>query len=71
MLRAVLKHRERFEGLVLMNGAGGVQLPGVKATPESSDSLPSQSWPGSNYSERLRWFVEQCTPEPDVEHIRR
>lgn len=73
VLRAVLQHPERFEGLVLMNGAAGVPLPGEKSPPASasSDSLPSQSWPGSNYNERLRWFIEQCTPEPDVEHIRR
>lgn len=70
-LRAVLQHPERFEGLVLMNGAAGVQLPGVTTLPASSDSLPSQSWPGSNFNERLRWFIEQCTPEPDVEHFRR
>ncbi|MBF6614106.1 MAG: alpha/beta hydrolase [Chloroflexi bacterium] len=71
VLRAALLHPERFEGLVLMNGAAGVQLPGVNPPPAPSASLPSQSWPGSNYSERLRWFIEQCTPEPDVEHIRR
>jgi len=73
VLRAVLQHPERFEGLVLMNGAAGVPLPGTQlpTAPTSSESLPSRSWPGSNYSERLRWFIEQCTPEPDVEHIRR
>ncbi len=71
-LRAVLEYPERFEGLVLMNGTGGVLPADAPPVPAAMrNNRPSQAWPGSNYSERLRWFVEKCTPEPDVEHIRR
>ncbi|MDQ6831966.1 MAG: alpha/beta hydrolase, partial [Chloroflexota bacterium] len=67
-LRAVLARPERFEGLVLMNGSAGIRSPDT--TPSASLPPPSQ-WPGATHSERMRWFIEGCTPEPDVEHIRR
>lgn len=66
-LRAVLQAPERFEGLVLMNGSGGVPLPGTPVRPRAAPS----SWPGANFSARLQWFAERCTPEPDSGHIRR
>lgn len=66
-LRAVLKAPDRFDGLVLMNGAGGVSLPGAQTGPRAAPS----TWPGADFSARLRWFAERCTPEPDSGHIRR
>ncbi len=66
-LRAVLKAPERFDGLVLMNGSGGVPLPGAAVRPRAAPS----SWPGADFSARLQWFAEKCTPEPDSGHIRR
>ncbi|MEO6044531.1 MAG: alpha/beta fold hydrolase [Tepidiformaceae bacterium] len=32
--------------------------------------LPS-AWPGNTFSERMRWFADWCTPEPNSEHIRK
>lgn len=66
-MRAVLKHPDRFTGLVLMNGYGEVRMPGVAAPPR----VPPSKWPGADFAARLRWFIERCTPEPDSEHIRR
>lgn len=66
-LEAYFRHPERFTGLVLMNGAAGVLPPGLAPPPPG---LPSR-WPGADHSARMRWFMERCTPEPDVEHIRR
>ena len=66
-LRAVLAQPERFDGLVLMNGCGEVQSPDLPVRPRPAPS----TWPGATHAERMRWFIERCTPEPDVEHIRR
>lgn len=68
VLHAALRRPERFSGLVLVDGAAGVSPPGSAAAPSSGG--PS-TWPGADHAARLRWFVERCTPEPDVEHIRR
>lgn len=67
-LRAALRHPERFEGLVFMNGTGGVQAP--NAGPARPLPLPSR-WPGADHLARMRWFIERCTPEPGVDHFRR
>lgn len=67
VMRAALKHPERFEGLILMNGHGEVQLPGVAAPPRI---VPS-NWPGETFRDHLEWFAERCLPEPDSEHIKR
>lgn len=67
VLRAVLKHPERFEGLVLLNGHGEVRDPSLPAPPR----VPPSKWPGDSHEDHLRWFVERCTPEPQVEHVRR
>lgn len=66
VMRAVLRDPSRFEGLVLMNGTGEVQLPGATPSPRIAPS----KWPGDTYQDRLRWFIDRCTPEPDVEHVR-
>lgn len=66
-MRAVLAHPDRFDGLVLMNGCGEVRAPGLP----TARRIPPSSWPGATHAERMRWFIERCTPEPDVEHIRR
>ena len=66
-LRAVLAQPERFDGLVLMNGCGEVQSPDLAVRPRPAPS----TWPGATHAERMRWFIERCTPEPDIEHIRR
>lgn len=66
-MRAVLAHPDRFDGLVLMNGCGEVRAPGLRVPPRVAPS----SWPGATHAERMRWFIERCTPEPDSEHIRR
>lgn len=67
VMRAVLRHPERFSGLVLMNGAGEVRSPTLPITPR----VPPSQWPGADFNARLRWFAERCTPEPNSEHIRR
>jgi pimeloyl-ACP methyl ester carboxylesterase len=66
-LRAVFRDPSRFEGLVLMNGTGGVQRPGASPRP----TLPPSQWPGETFRDRLGWFADHCTPEQGVEHIRR
>jgi pimeloyl-ACP methyl ester carboxylesterase len=66
-MRAVLAQPARFEGLVLMNGCGEVRSPELPATARR----PPSSWPGATHADRMRWFLERCTPEPDTEHIRR
>jgi len=66
-MRAVLARPDRFDGLVLMNGCGEVRSPLRPAAPRKPPSV----WPGATHADRLRWFIERCTPEPDVEHIRR
>lgn len=67
-VRAVSRRPDRFAGLVLMNGTAGVRPPSAPAP--SNRGLPS-AWPGDTHADRMRWFIEQCTPEPNVEHIRR
>lgn len=66
-LRAVLRHPERFDGLILMNGTAGVMPPGTVPIPRVA---PSQ-WAGDTHLDHLRWFIECCTPESDSECIRR
>ena len=66
-LRAALRHLDRFEGLMLLNGSGGVKVPDAEIKPRVA---PSQ-WPGDTHLERLEWFATMCTPEPDALHIRR
>lgn len=67
VMRAVLRDPSRFEGLILMNGTGDVVVPGTTPAPRVAPS----KWPGQTYRDRLQWFMERCTPEPDSEHIRR
>ena len=66
-MRAMLRHPERFEGLILMNGTGEVQLPGATPAPR----VPLSKWPGETHRDRLKWFIDRSTPEADVEHVRR
>jgi pimeloyl-ACP methyl ester carboxylesterase len=66
-LRAVLREPQRFDGLVLMNGTGGVQRPDAPPRPR----VPFAQWPGDTHQDKLNWFIERSTPEPDVAHIRR
>jgi len=65
-LRAALRHPERFDGLMFLNGAGGVKSPDAEIKPRVSPS----HWPGDTHLERLRWFATNCTPEPDMLHVR-
>jgi pimeloyl-ACP methyl ester carboxylesterase len=66
-LRAAVRAPERFEGLMLLNGSGGVRHP--KAAPKPR--IPPSQWPGARHEDRIAWFAAQCTPEPDAAHIRR
>ena len=66
-LRAVLRQPERFDGLMLLNGNGGVTSPDTVVTPR----VPPSQWPGETHQQRLEWFATACTPEPDALHIRR
>jgi len=66
-IQAALRDPSRFDGLILMNGYGGVVDPSIPMPP----AVPLNKWPGATHSDRLRWFVDGCTPEPDSEHIRR
>ena len=65
-LRAVLERPDRFDGLILMNGHGLVGLPGEAPRPV----VPPSQWPGATFAEKMRWFAERCTPEPDSEPFR-
>jgi pimeloyl-ACP methyl ester carboxylesterase len=67
VMRAALRDPSRFEGLVLANGSAGIADP---AAPPRAVPAPDQ-WPGATHEERMRWFIDRCTPEPDVEHVRR
>jgi pimeloyl-ACP methyl ester carboxylesterase len=67
VMRAALARPDRFDGLVLLNGCGEAHAPGLPVAPR----VPPSNWPGDTHEDHLRWFVERCTPEPDVEHIRR
>ena len=67
VMRAALLQPDRFDGLVLMNGSGDVQLPNVPAAPRA----PPSTWPGETFKDRLQWFADRCTPEPDCDHIKR
>lgn len=66
-LRAVLREPSRFDGLVLMNGSGGIQRPDAPARPR----VLLAQFPGETHRDKLNWFIERSTPEPDVDHIRR
>ncbi|MBT8454953.1 MAG: alpha/beta hydrolase, partial [Alphaproteobacteria bacterium] len=52
--------------LMLLNGTGGVKSPQAEVKPR----IPPSQWPGDTHLERLRWFAANCTPEPDMMHIR-
>jgi pimeloyl-ACP methyl ester carboxylesterase len=67
VMRAALRNPARFDGLILMNGTGEVQLPGTTANPRVAPS----KWPGETFRDHLQWFIDRCTPEADSEHIRR
>ena len=67
VLRAALRHPERFDGLMLMNGDGAIQMPNVSPTHRP----PPSQWPGESFRDHLEWFADRCTPEPDSEHIER
>lgn len=66
-LRAALRAPERFDGLMLLNGTGGVKHPNATPRPR----VPPSQWPGVTHAERIAWFATQCTPEPEAAHIRR
>ena len=66
-LRAVHRHPERFDGLVLMNGYGEITEPNAPVRPRVAPS----KWPGQNFEQRLEWFVERCMPEHGTDHIKR
>ena len=67
VLHAALLHPERFSGMVLVDGSAGVRPPG--AIPTQARGGPS-TWPGADHRARMRGFIERCTPEPNIEHIR-
>jgi pimeloyl-ACP methyl ester carboxylesterase len=59
--QAALRHSERFDGLVLVDGGPGV-------TADIADPLiqgARNDWPAT-----IRQFVDDCVPEPDTDHIR-
>ena len=66
VLRAAIRAPDRFDGLVLLNGAGGVKPPGAEVRPR----VPPSQWPGATHHDRLEWFATNCTPEPDKLHVR-
>ena len=51
---------------MFLNGAGGVKSPDAEIKPR----VPPSQWPGETHLERLRWFATNCTPEPDMLHVR-
>ena len=67
VMRAVLRHPERFDGLILLNGHGEVQIPDLTMPQRVAPS----EWPGETFLDRLEWFADRCTPEPESEHIKR
>lgn len=66
VMRAALRDPARFDGLIFMNGTGEVLRPGA-----ADPRVPLSQWPGESFADRLQWFIERCTPEPDIDHIRR
>lgn len=62
-LAAVLQRPERFDALVLVDAPhSGFDQPQVRAFVEALRG---------DFAGAIRGFVDLCTPEPDVEHIRR
>lgn len=61
-LQAVLRHPERFAGLVLVDGVPA-------ATRERQGALVAGS--RANFGATVHAFVNACVPEPDSEHFRR
>lgn len=59
---AVLRHPERFDGLVLVDGAPFASREGMAPLIDG----PRADWPGT-----VQWFVDACVPEPDADHIQR
>src|SRR4030095_7403189 len=45
VMRAVLRDPSRFDGLILMNGTGGVVAPGTTPAPRAAPS----AWPGATH----------------------
>jgi len=61
VLEAAAQSPERFLGIVLVDGAPAVHEPSVRALIDGARK---------NYEATLSAFVDQCTPEPNVEHLR-
>jgi len=51
---------------MFLNGAGDVKSPDAEIKPRA----PPSQWPRETHLERLRWFATNCTPEPDMLHVR-
>ena len=67
VISALLRHPERFEGLILVDGVPpptkpeqASQTPQAGASPERPD-----------YATVVSTFVDRCIPEPESEHLRR
>ena len=59
---AVLRHPERFDGLVLVDGAPSASREGMAPLIDG----PRADWPGT-----VQWFIDACVTEPDADHIKR
>lgn len=65
-LLAYLKHPERFDGLIFANGSGSVYHP--DSPPRKAPPLPS-NWPGVDHAGHMKWFVDMCLPEANVDEV--
>jgi pimeloyl-ACP methyl ester carboxylesterase len=59
---AVLRDPDRFDGLVIVDGAPAASRDAMAPLIDG----PRSDWPGT-----VQWFIDACVPEPDADHIRR
>jgi pimeloyl-ACP methyl ester carboxylesterase len=67
VIAALLRHPERFEGLVFVDGAP----PSTKAEQAGEAPQPEASKERPDYDTVVAAFVDRCIPEPESEHLRR
>ena len=67
VISALLRHPERFEGLVIVDGVP----PSTKAKQAGEALQPEASKERPDYDTVVAAFVDRCIPEPESEHLRR
>jgi pimeloyl-ACP methyl ester carboxylesterase len=59
---AVLRHPERLDGLVLVDGAPSASREAM---------APLIDGPRADWSGTVQWFIDACVTEPDADHVKR